>query len=98
MNEKFEVDGQNFCCVEVNSGSDIVNKVVVASAYPSQNGVMTLTLPFSINAPRRLEFRLQSLGTRSFLVKHDRTVGLGDSANNVTYGQFYLNNNKQFIK
>ena len=98
VDENFEVDGQNFCCVEVNSGSDIVDKVVVASAYPSQNGVMTVTLPFSIDAPRRLEFRLQSLGTRSILVKHDRTVGPGNSGNNVTYGQFYRNNNKQFMK
>ena len=67
VGEDFIPDGCNFCRVDVYHSEFPLNKRVIAMANVNSNasvqeGVMRVTLPFSIELPGTLQFRLHSLG------------------------------------
>ena len=67
-----------------------------ASVY---EGVMRVILPFSIERPGTLQFRLHSLGTHNFGVKYHRDVNIaGQTREAVEHSQLYRANIPKFRK
>lgn len=101
IGDDFVRDGRNFCFVDITAdqGRNLIDKIVVNSDSVLKAGIMSIVVPFSIDAPSRLEFRLSSLGTQPFSVRYDRVVSTVDlvevgSARN----KFYIDNIDWFKK
>ena len=63
------------------------------------DGIMRVTLPFSIEWPGTLQFRLHSLGTHNFAVKYRRDVNIaGQTGEAVEHSQLYSVNISKFRK
>lgn len=95
IDDRFKRDSRNFCYIDVaqrtiGAENRIITKANVNSDFEAHEGVMSVTLPFSINAPGVLEFRLTSLGSHPFAVKYERKmVATGSSSDGDGFGEFY---------
>jgi FkbM family methyltransferase len=100
IGKDFIPDGRNFCQVDVHhSKSRVIATANVNSDVPASEGVMRVTLPFSIQWPGTLEFRLHSLGTHNFAVKYRRDVSVvGATSAAVEHSQLYRTNISNFRK
>ena len=104
VDEDFIPDGRNFCLVDVFHSEFPLEKRVIAMANVNSNasvyeGVMRVTLPFSIEWPGTLQFRLHSLGTHNFAAKYRRDVNIaGQTDKAVEHSQLYRANVSKFRK
>jgi FkbM family methyltransferase len=104
IGDDFIRDGRNFCRVDVYHSEFPPDKRVIAMANVNSNasvyeGVMRVTLPFSIEWPGTLQFRLHSLGTHNFAVKYRRDVNIaGQTGEAAEHSQLYRANISKFRK
>jgi FkbM family methyltransferase len=102
IGKDFIPDGRNFCQADVYHSEYPVDKRVIAGANINSNasvyeGVMRVTLPFSIEWPGTLQFRLHSLGTHNFAVKYRRDVNIaGQTGEAVEHSELYGANLSNF--
>jgi FkbM family methyltransferase len=101
LDDGFVPDGEIFCHVDVvhDFGAGIIDQAAVNSRHFVHNGMMSIALPFSIDRPMRLEFRLHSLGTQPFIARYERIVTIaGRSDEKGEHSKFYNDNINQFRK
>ena len=102
--EEFVADGRNLCEIDIvhsglPSGKQKIGRAVVNSNAEIHNGLMRVTVPFSIERPGKLEFRLHSLGMHPFTVRYDRKVTIaGRSDENDKHSPLYRDNIAKFRK
>ena len=104
IDNDFVADGRNLCEVDVVHSGFPPSKRTIARAVVNSNasvhdGLMRVTLPFSLEWPGKLEFRLHSLGMHPFGVKYARKVNIaGQSVEEGEHSQLYNKNISKFRK
>jgi FkbM family methyltransferase len=102
IDENFKEDGIDFCRVDVIHWAGrgiVINRTSVNSNAETRNGVISVVLPFVVDTPGVLEYRVESLGRQSFGVKYERKISIpGQSDSDRGYGRFYFSNEEKIRK